>query len=274
MIVYPPNNHVTDSKSIFFIGSASDYCLINTKPVDLVYAGNFSPVFDLKLGENIFDIEIDGENFKYLITRSDLEKPVSEDKWLEMAGSKKPDPLGPFTKVCIDPGHGGLQRGTCSPKGILEKDLNLELALKIYKKIQDENITAVLTRDTDIDLSLQERVNISCENNCDLFISIHHNAIADFKNPLEHKGISVHYYYDHSVDLAKIFLEKLCHATGLNSAGLIRQNLHVLRENPKTVSLLIEFGYLIHPIESEIIIKGEFQSKVVSSLCSVIASRT
>lgn len=272
MIVYPPKNHVTESERIFFIGSAESSCIINGNKIDLIYAGNFSPVFDLVLGENIFEIQIDGENFKYLVIREKKQEKLEEHQWRN--SESKANLLERFRKICLDPGHGGSQRGTCSPKGILEKDLNLKLAKKIYQKLQENNIEVILTRDRDIELSLQERVDISLKNNCDLFLSIHHNAVADYKNPLEHKGISVHYYYDQSFDLAKIILEGLCQDTGLDSVGLIKQNLHVLRENPNTQGLLIEFGYLIHPIESEIIIKEEFQDKVASSICSVIASRT
>ena len=77
-------------------------------------------------------------------------------------------------RICIDPGHGGSARGTCSPKGIAEKDLNLRLAKVIKAKFDDQGLRTILTRDADIDLSLADRVKIAGEHNCDLFISVHH----------------------------------------------------------------------------------------------------
>lgn len=78
-------------------------------------------------------------------------------------------------KVCIDPGHGGVQPG-CSAGGYLEKNLNLPVALKLRDKLQKVGITVVMTRTTDVDIDLTTRANISNNAKADYFISIHHNA--------------------------------------------------------------------------------------------------
>ncbi len=268
IIVYPPSIHQTTSPTIFFIGSANNSCTINGKNIELVYAGNFCPVFDLELGENVFLIDLDGERLEYKVNRRHCKEPeatkqsqtIDRDVALRAHCDDKP-----VSKICLDPGHGGSARGTCSPKGLAEKDLNLSLARALKMELENSGKEVFLTRDADIDVSLAERVKIAEANNCDLFISIHHNAIPDYQNPLEHRGISVHYYYDENIPLAEKLLAALIEATALPSAGIIKQNLHVLRENTKIPAVLIEFGYLIHPEESEIIFGVDFQKKAAQA---------
>ena len=276
IIVYPPNNHQTDSPTIFFIGSALNSCVINNRKVELIHAGNFCPVFDLKIGENVFNIELDGEELIFRISRRYLAaKEIATTtlrSWQAQHATRAPRDDGAklFHHICIDPGHGGTASGTCSPKGIKEKDLNLSLAKMIYEELNNKAITTILTRDIDMDLSLVDRVKIACDNDCDLFISVHHNAIPDDQNPIEHRGISVHYYYDENIKLAEKLIAVLTEATGLPSAGIIKQDLHVLRENTKMPAVLIEFGYLIHPIESEVICGVEFQKRAAEAIIKAI----
>ena len=153
----------------------------------------------------------------------------------------------PDLKVCIDPGHGGLQTGTISPKGIFEKDLNLSFAKKLADELDELGVEYYLTRSDDRDLALAESVKISKENNCNLFISLHHNALPDSRDPSMESGFSCHYYHEHSRGFAKYINLKLSEFSGLKSAGIYRQNLHVLRENPDIYALLLEMGFLIHP---------------------------
>lgn len=272
LLVYPPLEHKTDSSSIFFIGFAQSYCRIDAQLVDLIYSGNFCPVLPLEIGENIFDIDIDGEIFNCKVTRTVKNLSIkhnpqnlnedSEDEYKETDGGFQAG----FKRICIDPGHGGLANGTCSPKGIKEKDLNLRLAKLLREKLLPNGFEVLLTREQDIDLSLSDRVTMSKNFRADLFISIHHNAIPDYQNPLEHRGISAHYYHERSKSFADKLLNTVLDRTHLPSAGLIRQDLHVLRENLHSVSILLEMGYLIHPIESEIIVDDEFQEKAAQGI--------
>ncbi len=269
-LAYPPQNHETDSETIFFIGSATKSCVINDQKIELIYAGNFCPVLKLNMGENVFKIDLDGVKSVFRITRLDHDvglRPPRDDgfKHLQRHDNR-------IKRICIDPGHGGSARGTCSPKGITEKDLNLKLAKKIKAELDAKGLITILTREADIDVSLADRVKIAQEFKSDLFISVHHNAIPDNEIPLEHSGISVHYYYDENIALAESLLESLVQITGLSSAGIIKQNLHVLRENPNMPAVLIEFGYLIHPVESEIICGLGFQENAAKAISNILSS--
>ncbi len=269
MLVYPPLEHKTDSETIFFIGSAREFCRINNKEVELVYEGNFCPVFDLNLGENIFEINIDGDLTKLVVTRSSIKEHSEEHEFKKLTQLR---PKNKFSKICLDPGHGASARGTCSPKGVDEKDLNLALCLKIKASLEARDFEVVLTRDKDIELSLEDRVKISEENNCDFFLSIHHNAVADDLVPLEHHGISAHYYYEHSYLLAQDLTSHLAKALKLKNNGAIKQNLYVTRENTHSKAILLECGYLIHPKESELIVSDDYQESLALELADFLAS--
>lgn len=78
-------------------------------------------------------------------------------------------------KICIDPGHGGVQPGAVGG-GFLEKDINLKVALKLRDKLQKVGVSVVMTKVTDVDIDLTTRANISNKAKADYFVSIHHNA--------------------------------------------------------------------------------------------------
>lgn len=85
---------------------------------------------------------------------------------------------GKFTLV-IDPGHGGIDGGTRGVNGTSEKQITLAFALELKKKLDETGAyDVVLTRDRDIFLRLDERVRIARQNNADLLISIHADAIS------------------------------------------------------------------------------------------------
>lgn len=91
--------------------------------------------------------------------------------------------------IAIDAGHGGEDPGAIGRKGTYEKDIVLQIARRLAQEIDREpGMRAVLTRDGDYFLSLQQRVAIARKHRADLFVSIHADA---FKNP-NARGSSVY----------------------------------------------------------------------------------
>jgi N-acetylmuramoyl-L-alanine amidase len=80
-------------------------------------------------------------------------------------------------KVVIDPGHGGIETGAKGKLGNLEKDVTLSIALKL-KALIERNMAfqVVLTRDRDMDVSVETRSAIANNQKADVFISIHTNG--------------------------------------------------------------------------------------------------
>ena len=80
--------------------------------------------------------------------------------------------------VAIDAGHGGEDSGAVGPAGTYEKDITLDIAVRLKDVIsQNSKIQGVLTRVNDRRLKLRHRVNVARENGADLFLSIHADAI-------------------------------------------------------------------------------------------------
>ncbi|MCS7250325.1 MAG: N-acetylmuramoyl-L-alanine amidase [candidate division WOR-3 bacterium] len=78
--------------------------------------------------------------------------------------------------VVLDPGHGGKDPGAIGKMGTKEKDLNLKIAKKIKKYLEKLGLEVILTRNSDVFVSLGERAKIANDNKADLFISIHCNS--------------------------------------------------------------------------------------------------
>jgi N-acetylmuramoyl-L-alanine amidase len=80
-------------------------------------------------------------------------------------------------RIVIDAGHGGHDDGTIGPHGVIEKDVTLDVALRLSKLIQDcMGAEVVLTRSDDTFIPLHERTNVANEYKADLFLSIHANS--------------------------------------------------------------------------------------------------
>src|SRR4029077_3773262 len=94
-------------------------------------------------------------------------------------------------RIVIDAGHGGHDTGTIGPTGLMEKDLCLDVALRLGKIIQQRLPSAdvVLTRSDDTFIPLDRRTEIANEARADLFISIHANSSHD------HQARGVETYY-------------------------------------------------------------------------------
>ena len=85
-----------------------------------------------------------------------------------------------FKTIVIDAGHGGKDPGAVGYRGTKEKDIALDVAKRLEKKLsKNMKVKIVMTRDEDIFLRLSERTKIANENNGSLFISIHTNAAED-----------------------------------------------------------------------------------------------
>jgi len=80
-------------------------------------------------------------------------------------------------RIVLDPGHGGHDPGAVGPRNLYEKDVVLDIALKLKKILgQEQEFEVFLTRETDVFIPLEQRTAIANSKNADMFISIHANA--------------------------------------------------------------------------------------------------
>jgi N-acetylmuramoyl-L-alanine amidase len=99
-------------------------------------------------------------------------RPTSE------GGSSLTRALGlKLNRVVIDPGHGGHDQGTQGPRGLLEKDLVLDVAKRVGKLVEERmGAEVIYTRTDDTFIPLQDRTALANEKKADLFLSIHANS--------------------------------------------------------------------------------------------------
>lgn len=91
--------------------------------------------------------------------------------------AKKTDLILTKRVIVIDPGHGGHDPGAVGPTGLQEKDVVLDIALKLRNILsRDSSLDVHMTRDKDIFIPLEERTAIARKKEADLFVSIHANA--------------------------------------------------------------------------------------------------
>src|SRR5262245_10371964 len=107
-------------------------------------------------------------------------------------------------RIVIDPGHGGKQHGAISESGVSEKDITLDIGLRLRRLMGNGSLEAFMTRETDETLPLEKRVAFANANHADLFVSIHVN----WMEPREIRPLET-YYVGASNDPAVIKLASI-----------------------------------------------------------------
>ena len=92
------------------------------------------------------------------------------------AGSPAKPSRPPAFVVVLDPGHGGEKDGALSVDGRLEKDITLQIARQLKKRLERQGARVVLTRGGDVTVDLPRRAAIANAEEADLFVSIHLNS--------------------------------------------------------------------------------------------------
>ncbi len=171
--------------------------------------------------------------FADLLERSQIKK--SSQKKTEQAISKKVK----NKVIVIDPGHGGLDTGA-SRGNVLEKDLTLDIALKLRECLRDMGFkNIIMTRSTDKTLTLDERVQIANNNNADIFVSVHINASVK----TEINGIETHYYSDNGYKVAKVIHKELMENVNATDRGLFKSKFYVINHT-EAPAVLLELGFI------------------------------
>lgn len=153
--------------------------------------------------------------------------------------------------ILLDPGHGGSDPGALGPKGadLAEKHINLSVALALERKLIDEGATIVMTRRTDVKLSLNERLAMSRDLKPDLFISVHADSIDDFRDINQIKGFTI--YHNPTGLSGKVsdkVLQRVVTDLGRQNRGVKTMNFYVTKGS-WSPAMLIETGFVPNPHE-------------------------
>lgn len=177
--------------------------------------------------------------------------------------------------VVIDAGHGGIDAGAVA-NGIEEKNLNLQIALKLQEYIEQSGGVAILTRDSDESTQdpnrsanisqkksdLMERKAAMEKYDADIFISIHMNKFEQSK----YKGAQV-FYADNGEESRLLgesiqqSLKDTLNDGNEREAKKSGTGIYILK-NASVPSALVECGFLSNPEEAALLQQQEYQQKV------------
>ncbi len=125
-------------------------------------------------------------------------------------------------RVVIDAGHGGHDTGTIGPNGLMEKELVLDVALRLGKLVTEQLGTEVVyTRPDDTFIPLEDRTKIANREKADLFISIHANSSPESSAT----GVET-YFFNFNSDKSGLELATRENATSTSSISDLNDLLH------------------------------------------------
>lgn len=157
-----------------------------------------------------------------------------------------------INKIVVDAGHGGHDTGTIGPNGLMEKDLVLDVALRLGKLLEDRiGADVVYTRDDDTFIPLETRTAIANQNQADLFISVHANSSRDASA----RGVET-YYLNFTSDPAALDV-------AARENAVSEKSIHELQDLVKKITLKEKIG------ESR-----ELASDVETSLATGLSSKS
>jgi N-acetylmuramoyl-L-alanine amidase len=113
--------------------------------------------------------------------------------------------------VVLDPGHGGRwpHDGAHGRRGLHEKVIALHVAQKTKELLEQQGATVILTRDTDEDVPLADRVRIANEAGADVFLSIHCNAMEKHEDRKVTRGVETYFLSPDPTDAEAKMLAQL-----------------------------------------------------------------
>ena len=211
-----------------------------------------------------YDLRYEGSNLIFTL-------PHPPEALSQVNNNLESDPDRPLNNVeiLLDPGHGGAESGAKGPTGYPEKDINLLISKLIEQELIELGAKVYLTREEDVDLSLEERTAEIAKIKPDLALSIHYNALPDSGDAENTQGISTFWYHTQAHAPAMFLHDYLVEKLGRPDAGTFWNNLALTRPH-SAPSVLLELGFMINPEEFEWITDPVEQQKLAQTLAEGI----
>lgn len=181
------------------------------------------------------------------------------------------------TMVVIDAGHGGFDSGKVGLGGVLEKDINLSIALKLRELLEREGITVMMTRETDVGLydegeankkqqDMKRRCSLINEAKPRAAVSIHQNSFSQESV----KGPQV-FYYETSVEgkrLAESLQDAMNEQLQVSRPRERKANdTYYLLRKTEVPTVIVECGFLSNREEASLLSSEEYQRKTAEAVC-------
>jgi N-acetylmuramoyl-L-alanine amidase/putative methionine-R-sulfoxide reductase with GAF domain len=144
----------------------------------------------------------------------------------------------PKMRIVVDAGHGGWDLGTVGRRGLLEKDLVLEIAQRLGKLLESRlGADVILTRNDDNYIPLDERAGVANQSQADLFVSVH----ANYSDLLSARGVETYYTNVFSAPSAKdLESREQDHVKSATTATLSPAELHDKIEQSRRLAASVQ----------------------------------
>jgi N-acetylmuramoyl-L-alanine amidase len=183
-----------------------------------------------------------------------------------------PPPAGTNPRlIVIDPGHGGSDDGAMH-NGLVEKELNLNVAERLKALLIARGWLVKMTRETDVDVfapndsahdELQARCDVSNQAGARLFISIHTNSFTTS----ELSGTTTYYYKSDSYGLADAVHARLAATLPTADDGIRKENFYVIHHTTAP-AILVEMAFLSNPGDAQLLKTDAFLQKIAAGIAS------
>ena len=192
---------------------------------------------------------------------------------IQFAGAEETRKEDDTMKICIDPGHGGTDPGAVGQNGAKEKDIVLQIGLKLRDALQRNGIVVVMTREKDIEsgkLVIADRCKIANNAGVDYLVSIHANADSDRDDKTGY-GTETWAYSKTSAGypLAQTVQKELIAAAGLTDRG-VKFNDWAILKGVKAPAILIETAFINNTQEEKLLTDASWQKKVAEAIAKGI----
>jgi len=166
--------------------------------------------------------------------------------------------------VIIDPGHGGQDLGAADSY-VYEKHINLDVARRLERTLQEAGFKTVLTRDSDEFIELSERSAIANRYRNSIFVSIHFNS--SYKPTAI--GIETYYRSSESEKLAALVHREVIKAIGATDRGVKTANFAVLK-NTRSPAILVEGGFVSNKTDRDAMMDPLYRQVIADSIARAI----
>lgn len=173
-------------------------------------------------------------------------------------------------KVCIDAGFGGSDPGQIGKAGGKESSINLAVALKLGKVLENRGIQVLYTRTSDVSVDSAARFKVANDSDADYFISIHCNASDSNKAA---SGIET-YYLDGNAEekkAAENIQAQLIKSTSAVNRGA-KPGKYAELKSTDAPGVKVYLGFMSTPSDEKLLINDDFQNKCAAAIADGIAA--
>lgn len=162
-------------------------------------------------------------------------------------------------KISIEAGHGGSNSGAVGLSGIKEKDINLDLSLKLEKLFRKYGAEVLQVRDSDKDMTLLSRREIATNSDANIHLSIHANASDPVTEFLGVSGTCTFYHNPFWAPLAENIYKRLIELN-LKPFGTVGSFNYRVTRMSEMPSILVEQAFMSHAEDEEKLADENFRS--------------